>query len=79
MATAFRIATTGGADLIGANVGLLTPRRSSDAIAVRVPDVTQSADDGVGNPFQERVVRLAGPDDFTHVWVAGVDVTPAMR
>jgi len=79
LATAFWMATAGGAELIGANVGLLAPGRSFDAISVRVPEVGQVVDDGLGDLFEERVVRLAGPDDITRVWVAGVDVTPAMR
>lgn len=78
VAAAFWMATLGGAELVGANVGLLAPGRSFDAIAVRVPDVARLADDhdAADDVFEERVVRLAGPRDIATVWVAGRDVTP---
>lgn len=80
VATAFWMATLGGADLVGANVGLIAPGRSFDAIAVRVPDVARPTDDrdgdGRDDVFEERIVRLTGPQDIVTVWVAGADVTP---
>ncbi len=78
VATAFWMATLGGAELVGANVGLLAPGRSFDAIAVRVPDVARLADDhdAADDVFEERIIRLAGPRDIATVWVAGRDVTP---
>lgn len=80
MATAFWMATLGGADLVGANVGLIAPGRSFDAISVRVPELARLADDRDGgredDVFEERIVRLTGPQDIMTVWVAGVDVTP---
>lgn len=78
VATAFWMATLGGAELVGAPVGLITPGRSFDAIAVRVPDVARLADDrnGADDVFEERIVRLTGRPDIVTVWVAGRDVTP---
>lgn len=78
VAAAFWMATLGGAELVGANVGLLAPGRSFDAIAVRVPDVARLADDHDADDdvFEERIIRLAGPRDIATVWVAGRDVTP---
>lgn len=81
VATAFWMATLGGADLLGANVGLIAPGRSFDAVAVRVPRVAGLTDgehgDDHDDTFEERLVRLTGPSDIVTVWVAGVDVTPA--
>ncbi|MDW3212402.1 MAG: amidohydrolase family protein [Ilumatobacteraceae bacterium] len=79
IATAFWMATLGGADLVGADVGLIAPGRAFDAIAVRVPDVAcrSDGDDDRDDVFEERIVRLAGPQDIVTVWVAGTDVTPA--
>ena len=82
IATTFWMATLGGAELVGANVGLIAPGRSFDAIAVRVPDVALLTDAGSGaadDVFEERIVRLTGPQDIVTVWVAGADVTPASR
>ena len=77
VATAFWMATVGGADLVGANVGLIAPGRSFDAIAVRVPDVAHLADGDRDDVYEERIIRLTGPQDIETVWVAGADVTPA--
>lgn len=80
VATAFWMATLGGADLVGADVGLIAPGRAFDAIAVRVPDVALLTDDRDADRddvFEERIVRLAGPQDIITVWVAGADVTPS--
>jgi guanine deaminase len=77
LATAFWMATVGGAALLGIDAGLLEPGRTFDAISVRVPDVARldgRTDDGL---FEERVVRLTEPADIARVWVAGRDVTPA--
>ncbi len=72
---AFWMATVGGADLLGAPVGLIEPGRRFDAIAV---DVTRP-----GSPLRrwgglddderlfEKIVRLATPADITSVWVDG--------
>jgi guanine deaminase len=77
VATAFWMATLGGADLVGANVGLIAPGRSFDAIAVRVPDIARLADSDRDDVYEERIIRLTGPRDIETVWVAGTDVTPA--
>ena len=76
VATAFWMATAGGAELVGANGGLLEPGRSFDAIAVRIPEVDRLADDDRDDVFEERIVRLTTSDDIVTVWVGGVDVTP---
>ncbi len=76
VATAFWMATLGGAELVGANVGLITPGRSFDAIAVRVPDVARWSDGAADDVFEERIIRLTGPQDIVTVWVAGTDITP---
>lgn len=78
VATAFWMATLGGAELVGANVGLIAPGRWFDAVAVRVPDVAGPTDDRnvADDVFEERIVRLTGPQDIVTVWVAGRDVTP---
>lgn len=79
IATTFWMATLGGAELVGADVGLIAPGRSFDAIAVRVPAVALLSDgsDAADDGFEERIVRLTGPQDIVRVWVAGTDVTPA--
>jgi guanine deaminase len=79
VATAFWMATLGGAELIGANVGLIAPGRSFDAIAVRTPDLARLADRDRDGMSEERMVRLTGPGDIVTVWVAGADVTPTSR
>lgn len=76
--TAFWMATVGGADLLGLDVGLLAPGRRFDALAVRLPGGPVAgpvADEGWERRF-ERLVRLAAPVDIETVWVAGRDVTP---
>ena len=70
------MATLGGADLLGADVGLIAPGRSFDALAVRVPEVAvRLVPDRALD--EERLVRLTGPGDIVRVWVDGSDVTPA--
>lgn len=80
LATAFWMATLGGAALLGIDVGLIAQGRSFDAIAVRVPEVARLSDrtddGGSDSVFEERIVRLAGPQDIVGIWVAGTDVTP---
>ncbi len=73
---AFWMATVGGADLLGAPVGLIEPGRRFDAVAV---DVTRPGSplrrwDGLDDDERlfEKIVRLATPADITHVWVDGV-------
>jgi guanine deaminase len=72
---AFWLATAGGAAVLGAPVGLIAPGRRFDAVLVdttsrrgslRVwPDL-----DSPARTF-EKLVRLAGPEDITAVWVNG--------
>ncbi|WP_420450908.1 amidohydrolase family protein [Ilumatobacter sp.] len=73
---AFHLATVGGAELLGLDVGLLEVGRPFDAIAVdterdgsalrRWPEI-----DDDERTF-EKIVRLATPADITHVWTSGV-------
>ena len=72
---AFRMATVGGADLLGLPLGLIEPRRRFDALVV--DDAASAAsplrrwDVDDADRWFEKVVRLATPDDITHVWVDG--------
>lgn len=77
--TAFWLATAGGAAAAGLPVGLLAPRRRFDAIVV---DTTREGgsirrwpglDDDPARVF-EKIVRLAGPQDISAVWVDGRQV-----
>jgi guanine deaminase len=76
---AFWMATAGGADLLGVDVGLIAPGRHFDAIAV---DTARSGSalrvwpevDDDARTF-EKIVRLADPADITDVWVDGRRVT----
>ena len=77
---AFWLATAGGAELLGLDVGLLAPGRPFDAIAVDVarPGSALRRWDGVDDDARtfEKLVRLATPADLTHVWTAGALRTP---
>jgi len=72
---AFHMVTVGAAEVLGLPVGLLAPGRQFDAIAVdlRAPRSLLVVWDPSNGPHRtlERIVRLAGPTDITHVWVAG--------
>lgn len=78
---AFWLATQGGAELLGAPVGLLAPGRSFDAVAVRLgrPGSALRSWPELDDPARrfEKVVRLATADDVEHVWVAGRRVAGA--
>jgi guanine deaminase len=73
--TAFWMATVGGAAALDLPVGLFEVGRCFDAIAV---DTTRERSplriwpdlDGPERIF-EKIVRLTGPDDIVHTWVAG--------
>jgi guanine deaminase len=72
---AFWLATAGGAAVLGAPVGLLAPGRRFDAVLV---DTTSRRGSlrvwpGLDTPERvfEKLVRLAGPEDISAVWVDG--------
>ncbi|MGI9622897.1 MAG: amidohydrolase family protein [Acidimicrobiales bacterium] len=80
VATAFWMATAGGAELLGINAGLLEPGRVFDAFAVRAAGNAAQcgiAEQGDRSQLFERIVRRSGPTDVSAVWVNGSDVTPA--
>lgn len=73
--TAFYLATLGGADVLDAPLGLLEPGRRFDAVAISMDHVdTMPGTDTADRRF-EKLVRLAGRNDITHVWVDGVQVS----
>lgn len=83
--TAFWLATVGGAAVLGIPAGLLAPGRRFDAVAVDLGDPARAGSgslrvwpevDDAARTF-EKVVRLAGPSDITHVWVDGRPVVSA--
>ena len=80
----FWLATLGGAELLGAPVGLLAPGRRFDAVLVDTTSKGGSlrvfADIDTPERVFEKVVRLAGPPDILGVWVDGrpVVTTPRM-
>jgi guanine deaminase len=73
--TAFWMATLGGAEVLDLPVGLIAPGRSFDAIVVDIarPGSPLRSWDDLDTPERlfEKIVRLAGPDDISRVWVAG--------
>lgn len=72
---AFHLATKGGADLLGAPLGLIEQGRSFDAIVVDLdrPLSPLRAWPGIDNEERvfEKIVRLASPADISRVFVAG--------
>ena len=72
---AFRMATIGGADLLGMPLGLLEAGRRFDAVVV--DEAANSAsqlrrwDHDDNDRWFEKVVRLSTADDITHVWIDG--------
>lgn len=76
---AFHLATAGGADALGIPTGRLSPGQAFDALVV---DVEASSSglrpwDGIDSEERlfEKIVRLAGPEAITDVWVGGVRVS----
>lgn len=78
--TAFWMATLGGADLLGLDVGLLAPGRWFDAIAVSWDKLSANSDVGPSDGDDaltadyrrfEKLVHNACRDDIASVWVAG--------
>jgi guanine deaminase len=76
---AFWMATAGGAELLGRPIGLIEQGRRFDAVAVDL--------DGVGiwdevddhDRIFEKLVRRTTANSIRHVWVDGVEVTPARQ
>jgi guanine deaminase len=75
IATAFHLATAGGADVLGIATGCFRVGRQFDAFVV---DTSASGSglrrwDGIDTEARlfEKIVRLAGAADITTVWVAG--------
>jgi guanine deaminase len=72
---AFWLATLGGANALGAPVGLLEPGRRFDAILVdsasRRGSLRVMPDLDAADRVFEKIVRLAGPPDIVGVWVDG--------
>jgi guanine deaminase len=72
---AFWMATAGGAELLGLDVGLLEVGRQFDAVAVDTarPGSALRTWDGIDDDERtfEKIVRLTTPADITGVWVAG--------
>lgn len=78
-ATAFWLATVGGADALGLPIGLIEPGRAFDAVVVdvgREGSVVRQWDevDDHARLF-EKIVRLAGPAEISQVWVGGTRVS----
>ena len=73
--TAFWMATTGGAAALGSSVGLIEPGLAFDAFVVDIgrPGSPLRVWDGLDDEARvfEKIVRLAGSSDISHVWVAG--------
>ncbi len=73
--TAFWLATAGGAEALGVPVGLLDVGRRFDALVVdldrRGGAIRYWADIDDDARLFEKIVRLAGPDDISTVWVDG--------
>jgi guanine deaminase len=72
---AFWMATAGGAELLGLDVGILEVGRQFDAVAVDTarPGSPLRTWDGIDDDERtfEKIVRLTTPADITGVWVAG--------
>ena len=78
---AFWMATAGGADLLGLDVGILEVGRRFDAVAVDTarPGSPLRVWDGVDDDARtfEKIVRLTTPADIVDVWVGGERVSGA--
>ncbi|MEZ5215758.1 MAG: amidohydrolase family protein [Ilumatobacteraceae bacterium] len=74
--TAFWLATRGGAEAVGLDVGCFEPGRPFDAVALDLtslptPTVDRDHADLDAELLAERIVRLAGARNVETVWVAG--------
>ena len=71
---AFHLATLGGAEVLGEPLGLLEVGRRFDAVAIDLSGIDNTpGGDSAASRF-EKLVRLAGRRDISHVWVDGVRV-----
>jgi guanine deaminase len=72
---AFYMATTGGANMLGLNAGVIAAGNYLDAIVIdtsRSDSGLRIYDDVDGEErIFEKIVRLSGPRDISHIWVAG--------
>jgi guanine deaminase len=72
---AFYMATTGGANMLGLNAGVIAAGNHFDAIVIdtsRSDSGLRIYDDVDGEErIFEKIVRLSGPRDISHIWVAG--------
>ncbi|MCP4228083.1 MAG: amidohydrolase family protein [Actinomycetia bacterium] len=78
-ATAFWMATVGGADLLGIPAGLLAPGRLFDAFVVKTDRDTSLSPPGEADDYHrtfETIIRGSAVCAITQVWVGGTDVTP---
>lgn len=75
---AFHMATAGGAQMLGLNAGVIARGNYFDAIVVDVSasDSGMRIDNEIDSDARifEKIVRLSGPRDISHVWVAGTKV-----
>lgn len=79
-ATAFWMATVGGAELLGIPAGLLAPGKVFDAFSVDLGRLRGGLAAGTEPELSlERIVRTAEASSIDRVWVNGRDVTPAGR
>ncbi|NND85216.1 MAG: guanine deaminase [Acidimicrobiia bacterium] len=75
--TAFHLATAGGADVLGLPVGRFAPGQQFDAFVVDIDAAASGLrrwDVDSEERLFEKLVRLAGPDAITRVWVDGKEV-----
>lgn len=81
--TAFHVATAGGAELLGIPVGSFEVGRKFDAFSVdlETPDSALRRWDEVDSEERlfEKIVRVAGSNDITSVWVDGRRVAGRAR
>lgn len=77
--TAFYLATLGGADVLGAPVGLLEVGRRFDAVAVSLDNISFDAEGDSAIQSFEKLIRLGGRADISTVWVDGQKVVNAPK
>ena len=72
--TAFYLATLGGAEVLGAPIGLLEVGRRFDAVAISLDNISVEAESEPAQQSFEKLIRLAGRADISTVWVDGEKV-----